>query len=170
MELVGIIHLILFICIAFYGIFIYKNKYDLYYIFFILFIILNWNIFKGECIVTYLMKIMKDKNYIMGNDSADLDDMNIFEDNFHNKILFFSINIFNIISVGIVLFRNKYLPSLFIYLFIFLYFLLIMFVRNFYLSNEIFEYYNFDVIFYYFRFLFGIFILYVSYKILQKKI
>ena len=168
MEIVGIIHIISFICVAFYGFFVNKNKYDFYYIFFMLFVILNWNIFKGECIVSYLMKKTKDKNYVMGNDSADLDDMNIFEEKILNKILFFSINIFNIISVGIVLFRNNYLTSFFISLFIFLYFLLIMFVRNFYLTDDILDYYYFDTIYYYFRILFGIFILYVSYNILQK--
>jgi hypothetical protein len=44
-----------------------SNKYDLLYLSCIFIIVFNWNIFKGECIISYYEKKLLDPSYKLGD-------------------------------------------------------------------------------------------------------
>ena len=67
-KLIAFIHLLLCIFIPLYVFFINSKQYDYFYLIFIYFVLLHWAFLKGECIISYLYKKMKNNDYEMGSD------------------------------------------------------------------------------------------------------
>ena len=106
--LLGIAHFLFALFIGFYGIVTKKNKFDIFYIYGILLLVISWTFYDGECPITYYVKKSKNKNYIAGEDSNDLDE--IFSSfasikNIVKQIIFIS-NFLLVISLYLVLSRN----------------------------------------------------------------
>lgn len=49
--------------------------WDKIYLIVIMIVVLNWTVLKGECLLSYIWKTMKDKNYKMGTNTLDLNDI-----------------------------------------------------------------------------------------------
>ena len=104
----GISHFLFAYFISLYGIFTKKNSFDFFYIFGIILLVTSWTFYDGECPITYYVKKSKNKNYIAGEDSNDLDE--IFSSfasikNIVKQISFIS-NFLLVISLYLVLSRN----------------------------------------------------------------
>jgi hypothetical protein len=69
MELYGCIHFILYAIYASYGLLFQKNWFDVWYVILSFMMAISWTIFKGECILSLLLKWQKDPSYEMGTDS-----------------------------------------------------------------------------------------------------
>ncbi len=68
-KIVAVFHILLiFIPFLLRIIFINQNKYDIYLLLFIFIIRFHWFFFKGECIISYLEKIIVLPNYKLGKD------------------------------------------------------------------------------------------------------
>jgi hypothetical protein len=94
-------------------IFYYTKKYDIIYsiIMFILFI--HWNLFKGECILSYIEKKLLDNNYKMGT--------NVYYHpfkNIQNKYIRMIMDFMKVITVIIVFIRN--IKNIYIFLMLFI--------------------------------------------------
>ena len=79
---------------------ILTSKYDFYYIVLVFLTVLHWNIFKGECVLSYFEKKFVDPTYQLGQTRDDL---------FRNILGVKTTNIFiqlNFIGIFIVLYRN----------------------------------------------------------------
>lgn len=66
LKLVQLIHILNEIFLSTY-IFIFPEKYDLYYSIYLIIIVLHWLFLKNECIISYLEKKIIDKNYVLGS-------------------------------------------------------------------------------------------------------
>jgi hypothetical protein len=86
-----------------------KSWFDYIYIYYTLSVILSWTLLNGECIITYLIKIKNDNNYIPGKNVLKSDDMYFIPipNNYIDFILQFSTIIW---CYGLykVFIRNKY--------------------------------------------------------------
>lgn len=106
--IIQIIHLIIIFCVTLTP--LLTNKYDMLYLIILFLIILHWNIFKGECILSYYEKKYLYPNYKMGDfDSSPF--KKILGTNTTNTIIYF-----NGITILLVLQRNygtKYFPIMF---------------------------------------------------------
>ena len=164
-KVIGVLHLLYAIFIAFYGILLNKNRFDFIYILINIITVTSWTFYNGECILTYLIKKNNDKNYIAGNESTDLKDMYLV---FGSKdIVYFIVTVslfINAISLYLVLKRNNY--PYFIYYLVPLFQLLYTFSlriehknlhknKLFLISQEFFKYYFILNL---------IYIIYISYK------
>ena len=115
--LIGILHFFIAFFVSVYGIFISKNIFDYIYIYYSFIVILSWASCNGECLVTYLIKVNKNKNYISGSDIFDNDDMYIcpsFLSNYTTNLLISSMTFVWIFSIFIVLKRNHF-PNILIF-------------------------------------------------------
>jgi hypothetical protein len=116
-KLIGVLHTIYAVFISFYGLIFKKNWFDYIYLFFTIVVLISWTFYNGECVLTYLIKKNKDKNYIAGTESTDLTDMYLV---FGSKeIVYFIVTIslfIHAISLYLVLKRNNY--PYFIYYFL----------------------------------------------------
>lgn len=75
MNIFIIIHLLIFFY-NFYPLLIPASKfYDKIYLTFILIVLINWFVFKGECFISYLWKKLENPNYIMGSNIFDITDI-----------------------------------------------------------------------------------------------
>jgi len=108
-KTIGVLHTIYAIFIAFYGILFKKNWFDFIYIFLNIITLISWTFYNGECVLTYLIKKNKNKNYIAGTESTDLTDMYLL---FGSKeIVYFIVTIslfINALSMYFVLKRNNF--------------------------------------------------------------
>lgn len=108
-KTIGVMHILYAIFIAFYGLIFKKNSFDYIYIILTVFTVITWTFYNGECVLTYLIKKNKDKNYIAGKESTDLTDMYLL---FGSKeIIYFTVTIslfINMISLYLVLKRNNF--------------------------------------------------------------
>jgi hypothetical protein len=59
-----------FIFFACFYPFIFSNSYDLFYLIIILLLVIHWNTFKGECILSYFEKKILDPSYKLGSDTT----------------------------------------------------------------------------------------------------
>lgn len=83
---VGITHLYGMVFESIYGIIIPKNNiFDSMYILFFLSVTFSWMLLKDECLISYLEKIKKNPNYIMGSEPGDVTDV---IELFHNRITY----------------------------------------------------------------------------------
>lgn len=164
-KLIGALHAVYAILMAFYGILFKKNWFDYIYIFATIFTIITWTFYNGECVLTYLIKKNKDKNYIAGTESTDLQDMYLAFGSKEFAYFIVTISLFiNAISLYLVLKRNNY-PYFIYYLFPFFQVLYTSSLRIqhtnlhknnlFLISQEIFKYYFIINL---------IYILYITYK------
>jgi hypothetical protein len=108
-KAIGLLHAFFAIFVSFYGIIFKKNWFDFIYIFYTIIVVISWTFYNGECLLTYLIKKNKDKNYIAGKESTDLTDMYLL---FGSKeIIYFTVTIslfINMISLYLVLKRNNF--------------------------------------------------------------
>jgi len=108
-KLIGTIHILYAVIMAFYGLIIKKNWFDYFYIYLTIFTVITWTFYNGECVLTYLIKKNKNKNYIAGTESTDLTDMYLL---FGSKeIVYFIVTVslfINAISLYLVLKRNNF--------------------------------------------------------------
>ena len=91
MNIFIIIHLLIFFY-NFYPLLIPASKfYDKIYLTFILIVLINWVVFKGECFISYLWKKLENPNYIMGSNIFDITDIKhsfpIFDSYFVENIM-----------------------------------------------------------------------------------
>jgi hypothetical protein len=105
------IHILNELFISFYiFIFYWTKKYDIYFCIYHLIIIIHWLLLKNECILSYLEKKTRDKNYKLGD--------NPFEHPFYNLLPKYSLNIlvfFKLLNILVIFYRNldnKYIISL----------------------------------------------------------
>lgn len=64
--IMNFLHLFLMIISVAYPLLVRKNKYDFVYLIFLYLVILQWIIFKNECLVNYLEKTKIDREYKLG--------------------------------------------------------------------------------------------------------
>lgn len=103
---------ILFFCIhwmiplfsSFY-VFFFSKEYDVYYLTFLTVIFMHWYFMKGECIITYIYKKIKNPKYILGSDPTDIKDMKT--DNIIIYGVFMILNLLTCICMIIVFYRNN---------------------------------------------------------------
>lgn len=95
---VQILHLIIIITVPLIP--LITTKYDLFYLCCILIIVLNWNIFKGECILSYYEKKLLDPNYKLGTNDNSLF-KNLIGDSTANLIMST-----NYIIIPYIIYRN----------------------------------------------------------------
>jgi 4-hydroxybenzoate polyprenyltransferase len=108
-KIIGIIHFLFAMLVAFYGIIFKKNMFDFIYILYIFLVLISWTFYNGECVLTYVIKKIKDKNYIAGTESTDMHDMYLlFGSREIINLLLIIGTILGSISFYIVLKRNDY--------------------------------------------------------------
>lgn len=81
---------------------IFSQRYDLLYISLYMLLVLHWNLFKGECLLSYLEKKELNKNYVLGENIYShpyLDDL------IGNTHVMFVLNVISTITVSYVLYR-----------------------------------------------------------------
>lgn len=116
-KIIGILHLLFAIGISTYGIFFSKNMFDSIYIIFNILILISWTFYNGECFLTYYIKKMKDKTYIAGTESTDINDMYLAIGSKEIAYIFVTISVFlNMISLYLVLKRNSFPDFIYILL------------------------------------------------------
>ena len=112
-KMLGILHLFGMVIKNIYGIIIVKNIiFDKIYLTIFLSIPISWILFKDECIISYAIKKYNNKQYILGNNPEDVDDIS---DLFFNKrlytLFYHSNQILQIISIIIVNNRTTYISN-----------------------------------------------------------
>jgi uncharacterized membrane-anchored protein len=108
-KIIGIIHLLFAFTFSFYGILIKKNWFDNIFILYTIIIITSWTFYNGECPISYYIKKNRDKNYIAGKESVDLEDMKLIIGSKSVIILITSIIVLlNSTSLYLVMKRNKF--------------------------------------------------------------
>jgi hypothetical protein len=108
-KTIGVLHILYAIFMSCYGLIFKKNSFDYIYIILTVFTVITWTFYNGECVLTYLIKKNKDKNYIAGTESTDITDMYLL---FGSKeIVYFIVTIslfIYMISLYLVLKRNNF--------------------------------------------------------------
>ncbi len=114
-DFVKSFHLFNTIILSIY-IFLFPKKYDIIYVSYICIIILQWIIFKNECLTSYLEKKSYNNGYTLGTLPYEHPSINDVNSTFYDSItILIGFNIF------LVLYRssdNKYIIPLFITTFI----------------------------------------------------
>jgi hypothetical protein len=137
--LIGIAHFLFALFIALYGILTKKNSFDTYYIYGMILLVISWTFYDGECPITYYLKKSKNKEYVAGEDSNDLDEIfSSFNSNKNivKKIIFIS-NFLEVYSLYIVSRRNHYPWYILniVPLFTLIYLMLCRYIKQSYKSN-----------------------------------
>jgi hypothetical protein len=108
-KAIGLLHAFFAIFVSFYAIIFKQNWFDFIYIFYTIIVLISWTFYNGECLLTYLIKKNKNKNYIAGTESTDLTDMYLL---FGSKEIIYFIVTFllfiNALSLYLVLKRNNF--------------------------------------------------------------
>jgi hypothetical protein len=104
MNNIGILHLCGMILENIYGFFNWNNFFlDKLYIISFVSIPFSWVICKDECIISYIIKKIENKNYILGDEPENVKDLSDLFANKHQYMVFYNINILlRICSVFIV--------------------------------------------------------------------
>jgi len=124
-KYIGIIHLCGFIIENIYGFLIGKIIFfDKLYIISFVSIPFSWVICNDECIVSYIMKKVENKNYILGSEPENVKDISNLFTNEHQYMIFYNINtLLRICSVIIVNERTTklscviFIPTCILYLY-----------------------------------------------------
>jgi hypothetical protein len=122
---IGIIHLCGMIIENIYGFIIIKNLFfDKLYIISFVSIPISWVICKDECIVSYVMKKIENRNYILGNEPENVKDVIQLFRNERQYMIFYNVNILiRICSVMVVNKRSTninnliFIPTCILYLY-----------------------------------------------------
>jgi len=102
----GILHLCGMILEDIYGFIIQKNIFfDKMYMISFVSIPFSWVLCKDECIISYAMKKIENKNYMLGNDPSNVEDISNLFTNKKQYLIFYHIN--NILRISSVLLVNK---------------------------------------------------------------
>jgi hypothetical protein len=97
------LHITIILYLSLYALIIQNTKYDYIYIISLYFIVIHWLFIKGECILSYLYKKIKNNNYKLGTDFKYDDYYYLFGEN-KNIIL----NIKNaLIFLNIIILYNR---------------------------------------------------------------
>jgi hypothetical protein len=124
-KYVGIIHLCGMIVEDIYGFIIGKNIIlDKLYIISFVSIPFSWIICKDECIISYIMKKVNDKNYMLGNEPENVKDISNLFTNEQQYFIFYNVhNLLRVFSIIIVNNRSTnihyviFIPTCILYLF-----------------------------------------------------
>ena len=104
----NMLHIIGIIMVGTYSFIIKDKTYDNLYILLICIKIFHWTILNGECIISYLYKKSKDKNYIPGYKLID-NEFNNHNNKYIIQILYILINILTLYNIYNIYNRNNYL-------------------------------------------------------------
>jgi hypothetical protein len=104
-KYIGTIHLCGMIIENVYGFFVRKNiMFDKLYIISFVSIPFSWVVCKDECIISYIMKKLENKNYILGDEPENVKDISNLFINENQYLLFYNVNslcrIFSVIIVN----------------------------------------------------------------------
>ncbi len=67
-TLITVIHIVLTILTSFYAFLFKKTVFDYIYLIILYFILLQWTYLNGECLISYVVKKIRDKDYVAGTD------------------------------------------------------------------------------------------------------
>jgi hypothetical protein len=105
-KYVGIIHLCGMILEDTYGFITRKNIFfDKLYIISFVSIPFSWILCKDECIISYIIKKLENKNYILGNNPENVKDISNLFAKEHYYFIFYNIN--NLLRIFSVIIANK---------------------------------------------------------------
>ena len=105
-KYIGIIHICCMIIENIYGFIIGKNiLFDKLYIISFVSIPFSWIICKDECIISYLIKKIEKKNYILGSEPENVKDITNLFINEQQYFIFYNIN--NLLRILSVIIVNK---------------------------------------------------------------
>jgi hypothetical protein len=115
-KYVGIIHLCGMIIENIYGFLILNNIFfDKLYIISFVSIPFSWILCKDECIISYIIKKIENKNYILGNEPENVKDISDLFVNKQQYLIFYNINtLLRICSVFIVNKRTTHISYKFL--------------------------------------------------------
>jgi len=104
-KCVGMLHLFGMVIENIYGFVITKNVlFDKLYAISFISIPFSWVICKDECIISYIMKKLENKNYILGDEPENVKDISNLFINENQYLLFYNVNslcrIFSVIIVN----------------------------------------------------------------------
>uniref|UniRef100_A0A6C0HSH7 Uncharacterized protein n=1 Tax=viral metagenome TaxID=1070528 RepID=A0A6C0HSH7_9ZZZZ len=147
-----------------YGIIIAKNIiFDKIYLTIFLSIPISWILCKDECIISYIIKKYNNKNYILGDNPENVDD--ISELFYNKKIYFIFYNLNQILQIISIIIVNNRTTNISYYIFIPTIILYIFYIYD--ISYKI----NYRKIVYpYFQILLLLYLLLCFYKILYVKL
>ncbi len=112
---IGSLHVLMMLFNSFYGFVFKKSWFDYVYLCAYYLVILHWTFLNGECLITYVYKKMKNKNYMAGdnlNENEIKPLLNLSNRNYSNVVKIHLI--LAAISIYIVSSRNKIPLVLFI--------------------------------------------------------
>lgn len=114
------IHLCIVFFLSTYYFFFKKKTYDYIYLFLNYIMLLQWTCLNGECLVTYVFKVIENNNYIAGENlhHNELNSNSQYETSISYVV--YLTNIFVIFNIYMVSKRNKisawfYLPFIFLF-------------------------------------------------------
>ena len=102
---IGCIHLFTAFILSIYAFLFKRNKFDYLFLLFIYFILLHWTFLNGECIISYVIKKMKNKDYHPG-EVRENDMTKIIPHYF--SIVKYILDILSTITFYLVLTRNSF--------------------------------------------------------------
>jgi len=160
----GFLHLFGMVTKNIYGIIIAKNIiFDKIYLTIFLSIPISWILCKDECIISYIIKKYNNKNYILGDNPENVDD--ISELFYNKKIYFIFYNLNQILQIISIIIVNNRTTNISYYIFIPTIILYIFYIYD--ISYKI----NYRKIVYpYFQILLLLYLLLCFYKILYVKL
>ena len=134
-RLVATLHGLIMTFNSFYGFITKKSWFDYLYLGFVYTTVLHWTFFKNECFITYLMKKMDNKKYVLGEDlySNEMQPFLGCSNRTFRTIVRFHF-MFMVISICLVVIRN-HLSLILLTVFATLAFIQ-MYIRKFFLEKE----------------------------------
>ena len=117
LNFIKLIHLLNEIFLSTY-IFIFPKKYDIYYVIYVLLIKIHWILLKNECILSYIEKRLKNKDYVLGSKPYEHPFHSLLPKNF--KYIFRLLKFINLLVIFIRNIKNKYIVILIIFIVLFI--------------------------------------------------
>ena len=111
-KCVGILHVCGMVLENMYGFIIGKNiMFDKLYMISFVSIPLSWVLFQDECVISYIMKKMENRNYILGSEPENAKDITDLFANKRQYLIFYHVNnVLRIFSVIVVNARTTHIP------------------------------------------------------------
>jgi hypothetical protein len=101
LKLIQLIHILNEILLSIY-IFIFPQKYDIFFTIYLVIIAIHWFLLKNECIISYFEKKLIDNNYILGSKPF----YHPYR-SFLSKYLIYLLDIIKFVNIIVVLIRNN---------------------------------------------------------------
>lgn len=109
-KTLGIFHLIWTFMFPLYPLIFKTNRFDIFYIYYILLLYLHWTILDGECALS-LMDKRKNESYVTGSDPVNISDFyEIVPKDIYDKFMFPFLTFMWVISIILVFNRNNEIP------------------------------------------------------------